>query len=131
VQRHGRQATTAIFKYPGHGPRFVGRINVDGDDQADRAAHRAVLVYQTQSDRFWQEQLGHDDFTCGQSGENFTVEGLPDDEVCAGDRNRIGSAMAEVPQPRDLLPRRPAAGRAADAGAAGLPPPPRLPPAGC
>jgi MOSC domain-containing protein YiiM len=65
-----------------------------------------VLVYQTQSYRYWREQLGRDDFTCGQSGENFTVEGLPGAEVCVGDRRRIGSAMAEVTEPRDLLPRR-------------------------
>ena len=36
----------------------------------------------------------------GQFGENFTVEGLPDDEVCVGDRYRIGGALFEVTQPR-------------------------------
>ncbi len=36
----------------------------------------------------------------GQFGENFTVEGLPDNEVCIGDRYRIGSAVFEVTQPR-------------------------------
>ena len=40
------------------------------------------------------------DFVFGQFGENFTVEGLPDDEVCIGDRYRIGSALFEVTQPR-------------------------------
>jgi MOSC domain-containing protein YiiM len=104
VQWHGREVTTAIFKHPVDGPRFVGRINVEGDDQADRVAHggehRAVLVYQIESYRYWQQQLGRDDFSYGQFGENFTVEGLPDDEVCVGDRYRIGSAMVEVTQPR-------------------------------
>ena len=33
-------------------------------------------------------------------GENFTVDGLPDDEVCIGDRYRIGEAEFEVTQPR-------------------------------
>ncbi len=38
--------------------------------------------------------------TYGQFGENFTVEGLADDEVCVGDRYRIGGALFEVTQPR-------------------------------
>ena len=59
-----------------------------------------MFVYQIESYRYWQQQLGRDDFTYGQFGENFTVEGLPDDEVCVGDRYRIGSAVFEVTQPR-------------------------------
>jgi MOSC domain-containing protein YiiM len=82
----------------------VGRINVEGDDQADRLGHggehRAVFVYQIESYRYWQQQLGRDDFSYGQVGENFTVEGLADDEVCVGDRYRIGDALFEVTQPR-------------------------------
>ena len=104
VQWNGRTVTTAIFKQPVDGPRFVGRINVDGDDQADSLAHggehRAVFVYQVESYRYWQEQLDRDDFTYGQFGENFTVEGLADDEVCVGDRYRIGTGLFEVTQPR-------------------------------
>jgi ferredoxin-NADP reductase/MOSC domain-containing protein YiiM/ferredoxin len=104
VQWNGRAVTTAIFKRPVEGARFVAGINVEGDDQADRLAHggehRAVFVYQIESYRYWQEQLGRDDFGYGQFGENFTVEGLADDEVCVGDRYRIGSAVFEVTQPR-------------------------------
>ena len=100
----GRQVTTAIFKHPVDGPRFVGRLNVAGDRQADLAAHggehRAVFVYQVESYRYWQEELGRDDFTYGQFGENFTVEGLADDQVCIGDVYRIGTAVFEVTQPR-------------------------------
>ena len=58
---------------------MVRRINVDGDDQADLAGHggehRAVFVYQIDSYRYWERHLGRDDFTYGQFGENFTVEG--------------------------------------------------------
>ena len=104
VDWQGKQVTTAIFKEQVEGPRHVGQINVQGDDQADRLAHggehRAVFVYQIESYRYWEEQLARDDFTYGQFGENFTVEGLPDDEVCIGDRYRIGSALFEVTQPR-------------------------------
>src|SRR4029453_18006228 len=62
--------------------------------------NRAVFVYQIDSYRYWEQFLGRDDFTYGQFGENFTVEGLADDEVCIGDRYRIGSALFEVSQPR-------------------------------
>jgi ferredoxin-NADP reductase/MOSC domain-containing protein YiiM len=83
---------------------MVRRLNIDGDGQGDLAAHggehRAVFVYQIDSYRYWQEQLGRNDFTCGQFGENLTVTSLADDQVCIGDRYRIGSAVVEVTQPR-------------------------------
>ena len=83
---------------------MVRRLNVDGDGQGDLAGHggeqRAVFVYQLDSYRYWEGELGRDDFVYGQFGENFTVEGLADDEVCIGDRYRIGTAVFEVSQPR-------------------------------
>ncbi|HEY1566149.1 MAG TPA: MOSC domain-containing protein, partial [Solirubrobacteraceae bacterium] len=104
VPWEGKTVRTAIWKEPVDGPRMVRRINIDGDDQADRAAHggehRAVYVYQLDSYRYWEQQLERSDFTYGQFGENFTVEGLADDEVCIGDRYRIGGAIFEVTQPR-------------------------------
>ena len=104
VAWEGKTVRTAIWKEPVDGPRMVRRINIDGDDQADRAAHggehRAVFVYQIESYRYWERELGRNDFTYGQFGENFTVEGLADDEVCIGDRYRIGDAIFEVTQPR-------------------------------
>jgi ferredoxin-NADP reductase/MOSC domain-containing protein YiiM/ferredoxin len=104
VAWEGKTVRTAIWKEPVDGPRMVRRINIDGDDQADRLAHggehRAVFVYQIESYRYWERELGRDDFTYGQFGENFTVEGLADDAVCVGDRYRIGDAVFEVTQPR-------------------------------
>ncbi len=104
VEWEGKTVRTAIFKDAVEGPRMVRRINIDGDDQADRLAHggehRAVFVYQIESYRYWERELGRDDFTYGQFGENFTVEGLADAEVCIGDRYRIGAAVFEVTQPR-------------------------------
>jgi ferredoxin-NADP reductase/MOSC domain-containing protein YiiM/ferredoxin len=49
---------------------------------------------------FWQKELRRSDFNYGQFGENFTVDGLSDQEVCIGDRYRIGCALFEVTQPR-------------------------------
>src|ERR1700740_1674323 len=71
VAWNGRTVYTGVWKQPVTGPRMVRRLNVDGDGL----------------------QPGH-------CGENFTVEGLPDDEVCIGDRYRIGQAVFEVTQPR-------------------------------
>ena len=101
---HGRTVHTAVWKRPVAGPRMVRRLNIDGDGQGDLAGHggehRAVFVYQIESYRYWQAQLGRDDFQYGQFGENFTVRGLADDQVCIGDRYRIGEAVFEVTQPR-------------------------------
>ena len=57
-------------------------------------------MHQIDSYRHWESELGRDDFVYGQFGENFTVEGLADAEVCIGDRYRIGTATFEVTQPR-------------------------------
>ena len=104
IQWRGKVVRTGIWKEPVQGRRPVSRLNVQGDGQGDLGGHggeqRAVFVYQIESYRYWEEQLARRDFTHGQFGENFTVEGLPDDEVCIGDRYRIGTALFEVTQPR-------------------------------
>jgi ferredoxin-NADP reductase/MOSC domain-containing protein YiiM/ferredoxin len=83
---------------------MVRRLDIDGDAQADLAGHggehRAVFVYQMDSYHYWERFLGRNNFTFGQFGENFTVDGLPDSEVRIGDRYRIGGAIFEVTQPR-------------------------------
>src|SRR6516165_8967357 len=104
VAWRGKTVHTAVWKTPVQGRRIARRLNIDGDGQGDLAGHggehRAVFVYQIESYRYWQNQLGRTDFTYGQFGENFTVEDLSDDEVCIGDRYRIGGALLEVTQPR-------------------------------
>src|ERR1700753_2897764 len=99
----GRTVHTGIWKDPVAGRCKVRRLNLDGDGQGDLAGHggeqRAVYVYQIESHRHWEEQR-KTTFVLGQFGENFTVEELPDDIVCIGDRYQIGSALFEVTQPR-------------------------------
>ena len=104
VSWRGRTVRTAIFKSPVTGRRRVRRLNVDGDGQADLVGHggehRAVYVYDRSAYEHWSEVLGRDDLVPGHFGENLTVDGMPDDEVCVGDRYRVGGATFEVTQPR-------------------------------
>jgi ferredoxin-NADP reductase/MOSC domain-containing protein YiiM len=104
VQWRGKTVYTGIWKIPVEGPVMVRRINIEGDGQGDLAGHggeqRAVMVYQAESYDFWKTYLNRDDLAPGHFGENFTVTGLADAEVCIGDRYRIGDAEFEVTQPR-------------------------------
>ncbi len=104
VPWQGKSVFTGVWKHPVRGPVMARRLNIDGDGQGDLNGHggeqRAVLVYQIQSYRHWEQHFGRKELSYGQFGENLTVDGLPDDEVCIGDRYRIGEAEFEVTQPR-------------------------------
>src|SRR2546421_12221011 len=111
VAWHGKTVHTAVWKRPVAGTSQVRRLNIDGDGQGDLAGHggehRAVFAYQIEAYRYWQQQLGRDDFEYGQFGENFTVSGLADAQVCIRDRYQIGEALFEV-TPRSAGPAAPA-----------------------
>jgi ferredoxin-NADP reductase/MOSC domain-containing protein YiiM/ferredoxin len=100
----GKTVHTGIWKSPVPGRLIVRKLNIEGDGQGDLAGHggvnRAVMVYQLDSYRYWERELKRTNFSYGQFGENFTVDGLPDVEVCIGDCYRIGTALFEVSQPR-------------------------------
>ena len=104
VSWRGKTVRTGIWKNPVQSRLMVRRLNIDGDGQGDLGGHggpnRPVFVYQLDSYRYWERELSRSDFSYGQFGENFTIEGWPDDEVCIGDRFRIGGALFEVSQPR-------------------------------
>lgn len=100
----GNTVRTGIFKEPVEGRVTVSTLNLNGDGQADLVGHggpfRAVLVYTIENHRFWELELGQAGFQPGHFGENFTVEGMLDDDVCVGDVFRIGTALFQVTQPR-------------------------------
>jgi ferredoxin-NADP reductase/MOSC domain-containing protein YiiM len=104
IEWKGRVVHTGVWKAPVRGRCPARRLNLDGDGQGDLVGHggehRAVFVYQFESYGYWHARLNRRDFVYGQFGENFTVEGLPDDAACIGDRYQIGSAVFEVSQPR-------------------------------
>ena len=105
VEHRGRVVGTGIFKEPVEGRVALGRLTLAGDRQVDFRHHggpdKAVYAYPWEHYAVWGEELGRDDLVYGQFGENFTVAGLPEDEVYIGDQLRIGTAVVEVTQPRE------------------------------
>ena len=104
VPYKGKTVKTGIFKEAAQGRVKLGGLNLEGDGQADLVGHggiyKAVHVYSIENYDYWKRELGRDDFSYGQFGENFTVEGMPDDKVNVGDVFRVGTALVEVTQPR-------------------------------
>lgn len=104
VPYQGKTIRTGIFKEPVQGRVMLRQLNLDGDGQADLVGHggihKAVYVYSIEYYDYWKRELGRDDFAYGQFGENFTVEGMPDDQIHLGDVFRAGKARVEVTQPR-------------------------------
>jgi ferredoxin-NADP reductase/MOSC domain-containing protein YiiM len=104
ITNKGKAVSTGIFKEPVEGRIKVNTLNLEGDGQADLIGHggifRAVYVYSNENYAYWEKELNKHDFKYGQFGENFTVEGMSDDEIHVGDRFKIGNALFEVTQPR-------------------------------
>jgi MOSC domain-containing protein YiiM len=100
----GATISTGIFKKPVSGRIRLRTLNLDGDKQADLSVHgglnKAVYAYPSEHYGYWRGELPEMDLPWGMFGENFTTEGLGEDEVHVGDRFRIGSAILVVRQPR-------------------------------
>jgi hypothetical protein len=93
VTWNGKTARTAIWKSPVEGQRMVRKLDIDGDAHADLAGHGGSTAPYS-STRWILSIIGsafgvRNDFTFGHFEENLTVEGLPDDEVCNGNRYRM------------------------------------------
>lgn len=104
VSYNGEIVRTGIFKEPVPGRIMLRALNLDGDGQGDLSVHggidKAVYVYSIVHYDYWKCELGQDDLTYGQFGENFTVEGMLEDTVHIGDIFRVGNARVEISQPR-------------------------------
>jgi MOSC domain-containing protein YiiM len=94
---------SAFAKQPVSGPVGLGRLQLDGDEQADTKHHggpdKAVLAYAAAHYEAWAEELGRS-LPFGGFGENFTIAGIDEGSVCIGDVYRVGEAEVEVSQPR-------------------------------
>ena len=104
VSINGRTYATGIYKTAVRGRVELSRLNLAGDGQGDLknhgGEHQAVYCYPHEHYAYWAGQLARDDFEYGQFGENFTLEGLLECEVCIGDSFRVGAALIQVTQPR-------------------------------
>jgi len=104
VHYKNASVTTGIFKHPITGRVMLRTLNLDGDGQADLSVHggiyKAVYGYPAEHYPKWQQELKRDDLAYGQFGENFTVEGLLEDDLHIGDVYRIGGALLRVTAPR-------------------------------
>jgi MOSC domain-containing protein YiiM len=100
----GRVVETSIYKTPVEGPVRVGRLHLEGDQQADLRSHggewKAVYAYPVEHYPAWREELEQPDLSWGAFGENLTVRGLSEDEMVIGDELTAGSARFRVVQPR-------------------------------
>ena len=101
---HGRTVTTGIFKEPVAGRVALRKLNLDGDRQADLTVHggeyKAVYCYPVEHYGYWKKELAGRELPMGMFGENFTTEGVLEQDVHLGDRLAVGSAEVVVTQPR-------------------------------
>jgi MOSC domain-containing protein YiiM len=109
VEYQGKPVATGIFKEAVQGPVMLRTLNLDGDKQADLSVHggpsKAVYAYPSEHYDYWKKELPRDylqdgDLPYGMFGENFTTEGLLEDEINVGDRFRIGATEVMVTEPR-------------------------------
>ena len=95
---------TSIWKNPVQGRVHVSTLNLDGDQQSDLSVHggvdKAVYLYPGEHYSYWRTQLPGVDLPWGAFGENFSTEGILEDQIKVGDRIRIGSVEFVVTQPR-------------------------------
>ena len=100
----GASINTGIFKKPVSGRIALRTLNLDGDRQADLSVHggpyKAVYAYPSEHYGFWRQEFPSMDLPWGTFGENFTTEGLSEDDLHVGDRFRIGSSALMLRQPR-------------------------------
>ena len=105
MRRNGKKIQTGIFKQLTEGPIDVKQLGLEGDQQANKKLHggiyKAICVYPSEHYDLWKEELGKPDLSFGDFGENLTTVGLMEDDICLGDRLRIGSVEMVVTQPRE------------------------------
>ena len=101
---HGKDVPTGIDKEPVDGPVHVHPLGLEGDGQADLAVHggpyQAVYAYPVEHYAFWENELGSAPYAPGTFGENLTIKGLLETDVCIGDVLRIGGLLLQVTCPR-------------------------------
>jgi MOSC domain-containing protein YiiM len=100
----GKEVTTGIFKWPVSGRSRVGRLAIAGDGHFNQPNHggpdQALSAYSVDHYQYWGARFGRDDFSYGVFGENLTVDGMNEAEMCIGDVLEIRSTVVQVTHPR-------------------------------
>ena len=100
----GKTVRTSIWKNPVQGRVHVSTLNLDGDQQSDLTVHggvdKAVYLYPSEHYAYWRAELPEVQLPWGAFGENFSAEGILEDQIRIGDRLRVGSVDFLVTQPR-------------------------------
>jgi MOSC domain-containing protein YiiM len=94
---------TGIMKSPVSSVLHLSSTQLEGDGQADLEFHggadKALCVYCMEHYPYWEQTLGRP-LEYGAFGENITVSGLPESEVCIGDIYSLGEAIVQISGPR-------------------------------
>ncbi|MGN7893451.1 MOSC domain-containing protein [Bacillus sp. 22475] len=94
---------TGINKKQVKEPIYLSFVKFKGDGQADLVHHggvdKAVCVYTGDHYPYWEKELNQD-LVYGAFGENITVSGMREEDVCIGDTFELGEAIVQVTQPR-------------------------------
>jgi MOSC domain-containing protein YiiM len=102
-QSPARVVQSAINKTPIDGPVEVNEYGIIGDQQADRKLHggidKAILCYCSDHFAYWADKANRE-VKPGAFGENLTIQGAKEKDLCIGDRLSIGDCELEVSQPR-------------------------------
>jgi MOSC domain-containing protein YiiM len=103
-ERRGRAVYSAIAKQPvAADSLWLDWTNLSGDRQGDQRVHggvdKAVYCYVFEHFATWSAELGRP-FGPGGFGENLTLSGATEAQVCIGDVWRWGDALVQVAQPR-------------------------------
>ncbi|MGD6960774.1 MOSC domain-containing protein [Fictibacillus phosphorivorans] len=96
---------TAYNKTPQQQPVFLHKTHFEGDGVGDTKHHggtdKAVCVYPIEHYEKWTTELNLEaPLSIPAFGENLTVKGLLEDDVCIGDVFSVGKAIVQITQPR-------------------------------
>ncbi|PID23075.1 MOSC domain-containing protein [Sporosarcina sp. P3] len=98
-----KSVTTGFFKERVQQAIFLSSVNFTGDGQGDLVhhggVHKAVCVYPYEHYSHWERVLERT-LPYSAFGENLTLTGMTEEDVCIGDSFQLGEAIVQVSQPR-------------------------------
>ena len=96
---NGREWNTAYQKTAITGTVSVGFKGIVGDERTGFDWDRALCCHPVEHYKFWRAYY-RKPFSIGLFGENLTLQGFLDEDLCIGDIMQMGTAVAQITQPR-------------------------------